>query len=435
MQEGAIMELLDIIQANNLADLFVMGNFGIEKEGLRATPQARLAKTLHPKSLLSPELINCIQTDYGEAMPELITPPLSPYTETHKFLANLSQTLINSLPSDEYMWPFSMPCNLPSDDEILISQSSDAEVMEYMEYTARKYGKSRQLVTGIHINFSLSGTFLSSLFAVQDKYKTVEDLRDNLYLKLTSNYLRYEWFMVYLFGASPVAADDFYNAPYFKDMSIPTQAMRSIRNSKYGFNNVAEIKVRYDSVEKYVSDLRSWVDRGYLRKEREYYANVRLKGKSKDTESLLENGIIYLEFRSFDNNPYHASGLTIESLEFIHLFLLTLLLLPTKASAEEIITADLLKETVAEEHPLARTVAYMEGKWLCTQMSHVAEKLKLAEDNQMLIKRALELLDKPELTISARILQDLNRYTFCELGEKLGQEHRHEQLIFVRDKF
>ena len=60
---------------------------------------------------------------------------------------------------------------------------------------------------------------------------------------------------------------------------------------------------------------------------------------------------------------------------------------------------------------------------------------KLAEDNQMLIKRALELLDKPELTISARILQDLNRYTFCELGEKLGQEHRHEQLIFVRDKF
>ena len=83
------------------------------------------------------------------------------------------------------MWPFSVPCNLPKDDSLInISQTSNIELEEYRMYTASKYGKKRQLVNGIHINYSFNPQFLEKLFFIQTQFETIEALRDELYLKL-----------------------------------------------------------------------------------------------------------------------------------------------------------------------------------------------------------------------------------------------------------
>ena len=50
-------------------------------------------------------------------------------------------------------------------------------------------------------------------------------------------------------------------------------------------------------------------------------AQSQLRGVVKDSASLLEDGIQYLEMRSFDNNPFEVSGLSEEMLQFVHLFL------------------------------------------------------------------------------------------------------------------
>ena len=426
-----LVDLLNTIKSNQLTHLFLNGNFGLEKEGLRATLPFDLAQTMHPESLGDREVNPHIKTDYGEAQPEIITPPLAPYTNAHNWLQSLSKVLSACLPEDEYMWPFSVPCQLPEEHLINIAVTTNPELAAYRLYTAARYGKKRQLVNGIHINYSFDEGFIDVLFGKIKDFETVETLRDELYLKLASNFLRYQWLLIYLFGATPIAEPDFFDAPFFKNKELPTAPMRSLRKSQYGFTNDPKVAVRYDSIINYAGDLQSAVATGVLKKEREYYGDVRLRGKVKDTSSLLEDGIQYLEFRSFDNNPYHISGLTMETLQFIHLFFLTMLLLPEKVSPEETEKGNDLTKLVAQENPLAKTELYDEGLWLCHQMADVAKELELSDDYTDVIENAISQLNHPETTIAGRIMTAISDDSnLLELGYELGVEHKEEILAF-----
>lgn len=425
------VDLLNTIKNKQLTHLFLNGNFGLEKEGLRATLPYDLAPTMHPESLGDREVNPHIKTDYGEAQPEIITPPLAPYANAHNWLQSLSKVLSASLPEDEYMWPFSVPCQLPEEHLINISKTTNPELAEYRLYTAARYGKKRQLVNGIHINYSFDKRFLDRLFSEMKTFETVEALRDELYLKLASNFLRYQWLLIYLFGATPVAEEDFFDAPFFKDKELPTEPMRSLRKSKYGFTNDPKVIVRHDSIANYAHDLQQAVADGILQKEREYYGDVRLRGKVKDTSSLLEDGIQYLEFRSFDNNPYHISGITMETLQFIHLFFLSMMLLPDKVSPEETEKGNDLTKLVANENPLTKTALYDEGIWLCEQMADVMEELSLSTDYRQLVDQAILHLDHPEMTIAGQIMSDINNESsLLDVGHQLGVAHK-EQILAV----
>jgi glutamate--cysteine ligase/energy-coupling factor transport system ATP-binding protein len=423
------MELLKTIKTNQLVKPFLNGNFGLEKEGLRANYPATLATTMHPESLGDREVNPHIKTDYGEAQPEIVTPPLAPFTNAHNWLETISSVLISSLPDDEYMWPFSVPCVLPEADLIQTSATTNPELIDYRLYTASKYGKKRQLITGIHINYSFDQDFINGLFAVQDDFKTVEELRNHLYLKLASNFLRYQWLLVYLFGATPMAEMDFFDGPFFEGKALPTEPMRSLRNSKYGFTNDPKVTVRYDTVEHYAGDLQAAVATGLLRKEREYYGAIRLRGVVKDTDSLLDKGIQYLEVRSFDNDPFQVSGLSKETLRFIHLFFLTMLSLPEKVSPFETEKGNQLTKVVASEHPLAETKMRPEGEWLLEQMHHVIEMLDLSNQYSELVTAAFEQLNRPEKTVAGRIILKMEAgYSLLELGEELGDTHKQNIL-------
>lgn len=419
------MDLLKEVIKNNLIKSFLNGNFGLEKEGLRTTIPANLAETFHPEALGDREVNLHIKTDYGEAQPEIITPPLAPFTNAHNWLQTLSSVLISSLPEDEYMWPFSVPCQLPDADSIRISETTNPDLRDYRLYTASKYGKKRQLITGIHINYSFDQEFLKGLFQVQNEFNTLDALCNALYLKLSSNILRYQWFLVYLFGATPLAEADYFEGPFFEGKELPNEPMRSLRNSKYGFTNNPEVTVRYDSVEHYAGDLQKYVALGILRKEREYYGAIRLRGIVKDANSVLENGIQYLEVRSFDNNPFQVSGLSMEALRFIHLFFLTMVTLSKKADVQETERGNEITKEVAKEHPLTQTKMVDEGTWLCEQMSHVIDSFGLSDEYSELIEQARDQLEHPEKTIAGRIILKMEEgYSLMELGESLGRHHK-----------
>lgn len=253
-------------------------------------------------------------------------------------------------------------------------------------------------------------------------------MRDELYLKLTSNFLRYQCLIVYLFGASPVAEDNFYASPFFAGKTLPTKPMRSLRNSQYGFINRPEIRVRYDSIKNYTSDLNQAVSEKLLAEEREFYGDIRLRGLTKNSKSLLKDGIQYIEIRSFDNNPYHSSGIDIETLQFIHLFFLTMVTISTKASPVDTVRRRKLKKIVAEEYPLIETVQYKEGLWLLSEMQRVVKELELEPTYSHLINQARVQLDYPEKTISGKIVQHLKTTTLLTLGQELGWKHKEETL-------
>lgn len=415
------MNLLKDIKDNNLVELFMSGNMGLEKEGLRVALPVDLAMTNHPKSLGCHEAHPYIQNDYGEAMPELITPPLAPYLKAHKYLQTLQYVLVKNLPADEYIWPFSVPCKTPeADEDIQIAQTSNSSLNQYRLYTAAKYGRKRQHINGIHINYSFNDEFLQKFFEIQDEFSTLEAFRDELYLKFASNFLRYQWLIVYLFGASPLAEDNF-----FEDQKLPTAPMRSLRNSQYGFINRPEIGARYDSIENYIEDLTTAVNKGLLKEVREFYGDIRLRGFTQDSITSLGEGIQYVEIRSFDNNPYHSSGIDEATLQFVHLYFLTMVSIAKKANSAETEKGKKLKKLVAEEHPFSKTIQYDEGIWLLGEMQRVIEQLGLEESYSEVVDRALDRLNHPEKTIAGKITKAIeNGFTLLKLGQELGWAHK-----------
>lgn len=424
------MDLLAVIKNNQLTEFFTHGNFGLEKEGLRTVYPATLAPTRHPQSLENREQNPYIKTDYGEAQPELITPPLASYQKAHDWLSTLNYVLHFNLPSNEYIWPFSVPCRLPYDEnDIRLSATSDPRLTEYRQYTAKKYGKKRQLINGIHINYSFSNRFLTALFTQQNTFTVPVVLADHLYLKLASNFLRYQWLLVYLFGATPIADNNFFDSPFFIGKKLPTEPMRSLRNSAFGFSNDPNVTLRYDSVIHYVLDLQAAVSCGKLRQEREYYGDVRLRGQVRDSSRLLVDGIKYLEIRSFDHDPFQPVGLSKETLCFIHLFLLTMVCLPDMAQPSETAAGEMITRRVASEHPYAQTAMYDEGLWLFDQLKKVQQTLDLGAEYEETLAHMFWCLDHPEATTSGKILTNLGQEpTLFKLGESLGQQHKAETL-------
>ena len=56
-------------------------------------------------------------------------------------------------------------------------------------------------------------------------------------------------------GASPLAEDK-----YFTDGIKPTDFVRSLRTSRYGYVNDDDIKVSYSSLERYIKDITGYVE-------------------------------------------------------------------------------------------------------------------------------------------------------------------------------
>lgn len=423
------MYIKETIKHHHLVDALLNGKMGLEKEALRALSDSKLALTDHPSGLGDRKIHPYIQTDYGESQPEVITPPLAPYERSYQWLQALNHVLIDSLNEEEYLWPFSVPCKLPADDEIVISKFTSQAEKDYRANTAVKYGKKRQLITGVHINYSFSDELIERLFECQKRFKTLKSFKNELYLTLASNFLRYQWLLIYLFGATPVAEDNLFDSVFFENKDHPTKPMRSLRNSSYGFGNRPGLTVRYDKVDHYVKDIKQAVQLGLLFEEREFYGSVRLRGKSKTTSSLLKDGIQYLEIRSFDNDPFCFAGLSEKTLHFVHLFMLTLVCLPKKASKNEVLIGNQMTQVVASEHPYDTTNLHEEGEWLLDQMQHLVDEYALQKRYNDTVQFAREWLEDPTQTISAQIMRSIeDGNSFLELGERLGRLHKQDRM-------
>ena len=389
-----------MLASETIKPLFKEFRIGLEKESQRITPDGSLAKTDHPKKLASRDVHPYIQTDFSETQMEFITPVFDSSEETLRFLGALHDVALRSLDNDERLWPLSMPPALPENDrDIIIAKLSDQGDVNYRRYLAKVYGKRKQMVSGIHYNFEFSDDFLKVLFNKQDKKTSFESFRTECYLKVSRQYLRYRWLITYLYGASPYAEKNY----FFKEPV--SEPVRSFRNSHFGYTNRPEINVSYESLEEYVSDINRLVDHGDLIEAKEFYSSVRLRGTD-NIDELLEKGVSYIELRNIDLNPFAEYGITLETLNFLHLFMMAMLWMdePHK-SADEMIKEGVLKnEQVSLENPLSQTVNLEEGFWLIKEMAEMAEMLGLSKRDFETIASAKEMLEKPETTLAAQIV-------------------------------
>lgn len=311
------------------------GNFGIEREGLRVLENGDLSYTPHPKVFGDKVLNPFITTDFSESQLECITPVLNTTREVFNY-TNILYDICALEVGDEYIWPESMPCIISKDKDIPISEYGDskkgAEARLYRENLLDKYGHKVQLISGIHYNFSFSEEMILKLYKNSNSSLSYRFYKDEIYLKIARNYLRYRWILIYLTGSTSIVQGSYDKdtCKYCKEVSKDTYSIDgavSFRNSEVGYKNTIDLFPSYKSTDEYISSIKNFIKDGTIESHKEIYNAVRLKARDNVNffDSLEKDGVDYLEYRSIDINPFIKGGIALEDLDFIQIFNLFLL--------------------------------------------------------------------------------------------------------------
>ncbi|MBM7642757.1 bifunctional glutamate--cysteine ligase GshA/glutathione synthetase GshB [Streptococcus loxodontisalivarius] len=410
------MHLNGILQESPKTLPILQATFGLERESLRVSQKTgRVSQKPHPKTLGSRSFHPYIQTDYSEPQIELITPIGQSTKEALRFLGAITDVAGRSLDDDDYLWPLSMPPQI-EEDEIEIAKLDSQFECDYRQHLADVYGKKLQSMSGIHFNMELGKDLVASLFETSH-YDSLVDFKNDLHLKLAQNFLRYKFFLTYLFGASPIAEQGFLDS----DLKGP---VRSLRNSQFGYVNHDDIKVSYQSLEKYISDIEGYVSSGQLIAEKEFYSSVRLRG-SKRNRDYLEKGVSYLEFRCFDLNPFDNRGITQETLDIVHLFALSLLWLDKVEDVDQAIQLGKdINEQVALAHPLDKLPKEAPIQDLLQAFRDLAQHFQLNSYYQDLISKIEAAIEDPSLTIGGQLAQHIQNQSLQDFGRKHGLAYK-----------
>ncbi|WP_461198734.1 bifunctional glutamate--cysteine ligase GshA/glutathione synthetase GshB [Enterococcus sp. N249-2] len=408
------MMIKNILKQKALFPYLLKGRYGIEREAQRVTLAGDFSGTDHPAVLGNRSFHPYIQTDFAENQLELITPVADTVDELFRYLGAIHDVAYRSMAPEEMLWPLSMPPALPkAEADIVIAKLDQFEDVLYRRYLAKTYGKRKQMVSGIHFNFEFADRFLQQLYEASDQAVDYQSFKTALYLKVTRNYLHYRWFLTYFFGATPTS-----EANYFTDEQRPTEPVRSIRNSRYGYTNHPDVTVSYGSLENYLGDIAALVETGRLSEEKEFYAPVRLRG-GRRVADLAEAGIRYIEIRNIDIDPYAAYGISKEQVRFLHFFLLFLSTKDEGADLDEWVKiGDRMNDTVALEHPLAQTAYLQEAKEIVAELHSFAAELQLPEVPYL--AQLGDMLENPALTFAGKLFQASQSAGQAAVARELG---------------
>lgn len=345
---------------------------GIEKEGLRATPDHKISQTDHPEKLGHPLTHPSITTDYSEALAELITPVKKTREELLQALTETHQQVAASI-GDENLWPGSMPCLLDGEKSIRIAEYGDSNIGKlkhvYRQGLGVRYGRIMQSIAGLHYNFSVSDSFWSQLQKTQHAEElSLQDFKSQQYFALIRNFRRYSWLLMYLFGASPCLDKSFINGkahsldPFDDKGSYYKPYATSLRMGDLGYHNNAQssLAICFNSLPNFVNTLNQAIHSPYpeyqkiglkkdgeyiqinsniLQIENEYYSAIRPKRTTQKAETprhaLSERGVEYVEVRCLDLNPFLPMGITAQQIDFLDVFLTYCLLSDSPQISDE----------------------------------------------------------------------------------------------------
>ncbi len=425
------------------------GSFGIEWESLRAHSDGKLSLTPHPE-VFGDKLKNpLITTDFSESQIEIITPTFDSIDEAFDVFSLLADLVNASLPDDEYLWFQSIPCILPYYDKIPIAKygKEGEESEKYRIELAKKYGVKKQMISGVHFNFSFSESTVEKLYEITDSKLSYKHFKDEIYLKIARNYLRYCWLIIYLTGCSIGSHGTFSQDCIYlmdaRDMygSYYSTQGPSFRNASCGYKNLKSLYPNYCSVDEFTSDVQSFIDGGDLSEAKELYTQVRLKPKepSDVLKSLKEDGIEYIEIRTLDINPFYKCGLIRHDMEFLHLFLIYMLIKQESGYSDWQKEAKINEELTAERAYDESMRLLHDGeevtlkRWasdIINEMYGMCEVLNIDADNTLKIMH--DRVSNPELTYGKRLLNLIQERGYINTHMMLSMNNKKTSKDFVK---
>ncbi len=475
MSYRKLEQRLSAIIKSGQVDTLSRSKIGLEKESLRAAESGGISQTPHPRSLGSPLTNPYITTDFSEAMMELITPPCDSIEQAMAFLNDL-QVYVYAHIREEILWATSMPCVVESGDCIPIAQygKSNAGLMKtvYRRGLGYRYGRTMQVIAGVHFNYSFSEDFWAMYQALEGDEQPSRLFVSERYMGLIRNMLRYGWLIPYLLGASPAVCKSFLHGKpsmlsTFNENTAYEPYATSLRMGDIGYTNnkesMAGIKANYNSLEAYIKSLRCAIETPFdeyekigvkvngqyrqlnanvLQIENEYYSTVRpkhvLRDNEKPTNALEQRGIQYIEIRSIDVNAFDPLGINEEQLRFLELFVLFCLLQESPAlEPDEVNEIDINLVQVAHFGRKPGIALSYDGgsiglqqwaKELLQAMAGVAQVLDQAHDCRSYsrcLHAQVECVLDPRNTTSARMLDEMARYEegFFHFARRMSLQH------------
>jgi len=454
-------------------DVLCGGLKGVEKESLRVDAGGLLSMKRHPAPLGSALTNRYITTDFSESLLEFVTPAFATTWEALQCICDIHQFTYSQL-DREMLWPASMPCLIPDNDDIPLAEYGTSNVGRmktiYRRGLGYRYGRQMQLISGVHFNYSLPGDFWPVYRQLLGTDQEAEQFRSEQYLGLIRNFRRMGWLILYLFGASPALCKSFTSGAAGSMKSLEANTFfepyaTSLRMSDLGYSNQnqSKINISLNSLDEYVDDLKAAictpepeykaigvkVDGEYrqlnanlLQIENEFYSPVRPKRVAKSgeqpTAALRRDGIEYVEIRSLDINPFDPSGINQNTMRFVEAFLIYCLLEDSPklddASLDEIVR----NHTQTARHGRDTDFRLLRGgkavtlqAWATEIISNVvavAEVIDRQETNQSYadsVRLMQKLVDDPDETPSARVLADLEetQTSFFEFALGLAKSH------------
>lgn len=432
--------MLDKIKEIFINKEILSGNFGIERETLRVDNNGCLVNTEHPKEFGDKSYNPYITTDFSESQIEVITPPCKDSEEAYKFTRALYDIVSMEINS-EYLWPQSMPCIIPEDDKIPVAKFDvyNKEAQEYRESLLRKYGGKKQLISGIHYNFSFDENIIEKLYENSTKEISYKEFKNNIYLKVARNYLRYRWIVVYLLGAAPVVHESFIDdckCPLDKISKKGYSSLGAIshRNGKCGYKNKIDLFPSYNSINEYLESIDKYINDGLIESHKELYSQVRLKPRDPKNfkDSLINGGIEYLEYRTIDINPFEKGGISLDDLKFLQIFNIYLL---TKEESdyigwqeEALENQQIIALTGLEDINLkkdGKEVARIQyGLEILNEIMSINNELSLGFEE--VINKGIEKIKDSKLTYSYRVTEVVKEEGYIDAFLNIAKKYKEE---------
>ncbi len=363
------------------------GNFGLERENLRVTPEGFLAHTPNPFGG-----DGHIVRDFSEIQCEINTgvssTPEGCVAELARYDA-VEQRTLAGLEAPELLWPFSNPPYICGENDIPIAQFYDEEAGKtaYRQYLSDRYGRYKMVFSGIHFNFSFADALLEADFATCGQEGAAcggglepgggaagfAAYKDAFYLDLAEKAVAFGWIVTAVTAASPLLDSSYAEKALFGDDLY--LGMGSVRCSELGYWNEFTPILDYSDIDSYAASISHYVGQGLIRQPSELYYPVRVKPRGTyGLDTLRSGNTSHIELRMFDLNPLYPAGVNVSDVYFAQLFLVWLASLPPVrlSDAQQIQAAANFKRAA---HYDLRTVKVDVPGWGIDSVSHASVRL------------------------------------------------------------
>jgi len=363
------------IQQYHLVPLVSHMNLGLEVTMQRVDAQGALSTQPAPQVFEQAAKYSQLHTGVVPTQLKFSTPAMATLSDLMAYLKGLNTTARRTLAADDYLWPLASVPVVP---------------------TAMKEPGTKLLTTGTHVNLSFNEQLLTRLYTEQfhQSYSSYIDFRNAVYLKVAQGFVRMNWLIQYLFGATPT-------------LTMSAKKVKRQRSSVQGAGRKQVVTGDYTSVAAYVHQIQTAVQQRKLVSSREFDGVVRLRGQG-ELANLVDQGVYYLEFRGLDLDPTKATGVDQNAVAFIRLLASYFVMMPALPAAmvpKVNAQAAVLTAQVTGENPTTASTQAQPALQVLTALGDFVAKQGLPASDRVLLTHLQTRVQDPKQTLSAQVAQ------------------------------